>query len=202
MPRTKSFAPEHAVATAAQLFRVRGYGATSMGEIAYHFGVSRATLYATFGDKRSLFLRALRQSGQLFRTAGPPGLATASAPRDAIIDLFVSMGDLPTPPYVVLLMSASIDLLPQDWEVAAVVRDEFTAIEDNIRRSIERGIAQGEIAGWVDATHTAPTLLGLFLGLHLLRRSKAVVRATADQVDALLPPPGRPDSRYSRSSRS
>ena len=191
MPRTKSFAPEHAVAAAAQLFRVRGYGATSMGEIAEHFGVSRATLYATFGDKRALFLRALRQGGQVFRTDGLPGLATASAPREAIIDLFASMGDLPTPPHVVLLMSASMQLLPQDREVAAVVRDEFTAIEDHFRRTIERGIAQGEIAGRVDATHTARTLLGLFLGLHLLLRSKAVVRAPAAQVDALLPPPGR-----------
>ena len=89
-------------------------------------------------------------------------------------------------------MNTSMELLPQDREVAAVVRDEFTAIKDHIRHAIERGIAQGQIAARVAAAQTARTLLGLFLGLHLMLRSKSVMCATAAQVEALLPPPDQP----------
>lgn len=40
------------------LFWVKGYGATSMGDLLEGMGIGRAIFYATFGDKRALFLAA------------------------------------------------------------------------------------------------------------------------------------------------
>ena len=85
MPRKKSFpTTEPALTKALELFRERGYSATVMGEIAQHLGVSRGTLYATFGDKRSLFLQALRQDAQKHRTArfAGPGCGCRASPGD------------------------------------------------------------------------------------------------------------------------
>lgn len=193
MPRPKSFDPEHALSKAIELFRMRGYSATFMHEIAQYVGVSRSSLYATFGGKRALFVQALRHDCQVHREAGLRNLETAAAPRQAIIDLFESAaaadGGDTAPPHVLVLISTAIELLPDDREVAAVVREELAALEAGIRDAVERGIAGGEIARQVDATQAARTVLSLFLGTRLLMRNKPVLRAVADQVRTLLPAP-------------
>ena len=40
------------------LFWVKGYGATSMRDLLEGMGIGRGSFYATFGDKRALFLAA------------------------------------------------------------------------------------------------------------------------------------------------
>ena len=192
MPRTKTFDPEWALTKAMEVFRARGYGSTHMGKIAEHIGVSRSSLYATFGDKRALFLSGLRRDAQAYRTEGMPDLGTSAAPRKAIIDLFESTfadGGGTTPPGGILLIRTALELVPNDPEVSAVVQDEVAVLEQNIRRGIERAQTVGEIDSDVDAAQAAWALLGLFLGTHLLLQSRPLLHAAARQVEALLPPP-------------
>ena len=192
MPRTKTFDPEQALTKATEVFQARGYGSTRMSNIAEHAGVARSSLYATFGSKRALFLSGLRRDAQACRTAGIPDLETAAAPRKAIVDLFESTfaerGGA-TPPAIVVLIGAGLELAPDDPEVSAVVRNEVALLEANIRVGIERGVALGEIDSNVDAAQAASALLSLFLGSQLVLRSKPVLHAVARQVEALLPPP-------------
>jgi TetR/AcrR family transcriptional repressor of nem operon len=58
VPRTKEFRPEEAPEKAMHLFWVKGYGATSMRDLLEGMGIGRSSFYATFGDKRALFLAA------------------------------------------------------------------------------------------------------------------------------------------------
>lgn len=201
MPRPKTFDPEFALTKAMEVFRQRGYGTTVMREIARHVGISRSSMYATFGDKRRLFLDALRHSAQKYRTAGLPDLATARAPRESIIDLFepgaADAGDA-TPPHIMLLVRTALELVPDDPDVSALVRDEIALIEDNLRHGIERGVAAGEISSKVNAAGAACALLSLYLSVHLMRHSKPVLHSVASQVEALLPPPQPPSGSSGR----
>ncbi len=61
MPRTKEFDPDTALQRALELFWQRGYEATSMADLVAHLGVARAGVYATFGSKHALYLRALER---------------------------------------------------------------------------------------------------------------------------------------------
>lgn len=54
-------------AAARQLFREKGYGNTSMQEIADVAGVSKLTLYSHFEDKDDLFRMALEHLGKAIR---------------------------------------------------------------------------------------------------------------------------------------
>ncbi|MHA3701959.1 TetR/AcrR family transcriptional regulator [Jatrophihabitans sp. YIM 134969] len=58
MPRTKSFDEAVAVAAAREVFWARGYVATSVADLQAATGLSRSSLYETFGSKRELFDRA------------------------------------------------------------------------------------------------------------------------------------------------
>src|SRR6478609_6945275 len=59
MARTKEFDPDAVLQSALELFWRRGYEATSMTDLVEHIGIGRASIYATFGSKHELYLKAL-----------------------------------------------------------------------------------------------------------------------------------------------
>ena len=59
MARTKAFDVDQVLAKARDLFWERGYTATSIGDLEKALGISRSSLYQTFGGKRQLYDRTL-----------------------------------------------------------------------------------------------------------------------------------------------
>ncbi|MEM7447288.1 MAG: TetR/AcrR family transcriptional regulator [Myxococcota bacterium] len=56
----KKFDHETALARAVEVFWIQGYEATSVEQLLSAMGISRSSMYATFGDKRALYLEALK----------------------------------------------------------------------------------------------------------------------------------------------
>ena len=61
MSRTKEFDETEVLDQALQLFRTRGFKQTSFDDLTRELGVSRQSLYDTYGDKHALFHTALRR---------------------------------------------------------------------------------------------------------------------------------------------
>jgi TetR/AcrR family transcriptional repressor of nem operon len=59
MARNKEFEEAAVLDKAVHLFWCKGYNGTSMQEVVDCLGISRSSLYDTFGDKRQLYLAAL-----------------------------------------------------------------------------------------------------------------------------------------------
>jgi len=59
MARYKEFDPERALEKAMRLFWRSGYENTSLEALMREMGIAKQSLYDTFGDKRSLYLKAL-----------------------------------------------------------------------------------------------------------------------------------------------
>ena len=57
--RPRQFDIEDAVGDAMNVFWTRGYHATSLTDLLDVTGLSRGSLYKAFGDKKSLFLKAM-----------------------------------------------------------------------------------------------------------------------------------------------
>lgn len=66
MAGTKQFDEDDALDRALDLFWRRGFGATSMQDLAQATGVLRGSLYHAYGDKRALFLRAFARYRERF----------------------------------------------------------------------------------------------------------------------------------------
>src|SRR5436305_437929 len=56
--RPRRYEPEVALAKALDLFRKAGFAATSLDDLSAATGMNRPSLYAAFGDKRELYIRA------------------------------------------------------------------------------------------------------------------------------------------------
>src|ERR1700754_1337851 len=61
MPRTKSFNEEEMLDKAKDLFWRKGFNGTPPQDILDETGLSRSSLYDTYGDKQSLFLKTLKR---------------------------------------------------------------------------------------------------------------------------------------------
>ncbi|MEJ7658501.1 MAG: TetR/AcrR family transcriptional regulator [Hymenobacter sp.] len=81
MARTKQFNEQAVVDQAIALFTAKGYHGTSAQDLVDALGLSRSSLYDTFGDKHGLFLRALEQYGRQSTRA--------------LVDLLASSADFP-----------------------------------------------------------------------------------------------------------
>ncbi|MEM7029561.1 MAG: helix-turn-helix domain-containing protein, partial [Chloroflexota bacterium] len=59
MARHKEFDQDVIVNKAMDLFRLKGYEATSIQDLVDHLGIGRGSIYDTFGNKHQLYLLAL-----------------------------------------------------------------------------------------------------------------------------------------------
>ena len=59
MGRSREFDENVVLQKAMELFWEQGYEKTSLSDLVEHMGIHRRSLYDTFGDKHTLFLKTL-----------------------------------------------------------------------------------------------------------------------------------------------
>lgn len=124
--RPRSFDRDAALAAATRLFWERGYGATSIGELTEAMGIRPASLYAAFGDKRSLFEESVAAYG---RTPAGTFMGNALGEEPTAYGAFARIlreaariyAD-PSHPSGCLTIRAAVNVTPQDAEVGARLR--------------------------------------------------------------------------------
>lgn len=192
MPWEKRFDVDDALTKAMHAFWARGYEATSIRDLVDRMGINRGSLYATFGDKRSLFIQALRHYDKRHREAWLGAREAAGPPREAIIAAFD--GAIET---VLtdknhdgcLLVNTALELSPHDAEIAGIVAEGLRKTEAFFRRNVAAGQAMGTVRADKTAEEMGAALLGLFTGLRVLARSRPeerLLRAVVSQAGDLL----------------
>ncbi len=192
MPWEKQFDVDQALTQAMRAFWARGYEATSMHDLVACMGINRGSLYATFGGKRALFIQALRHYDAVYRQAWVAALGAAPSGKRAILEAFETVIAAVLKDGArdgCLLVNTALELSPHDPEIAEIVREGLAEMEGFFRRMVEKSQAAGEIPAGLDAVETARALLGLFIGLRVLSRSrpeKALLRSIARQAEVIL----------------
>lgn len=174
MARTKEFDPAAALQSALELFWQRGYEATSMADLVEHLGVGRASLYATFGSKHDLYLKALDRYDELF---GPRLLAELSQPGPALPAVravlrryaLESVGEQRERGCFVVNTAA--ELAPHDGESARRVLASWDQLETLLASALTRAQAQGELGPQKDPRALARLLLVLLQGVRLIGKA-------------------------------
>ena len=75
--RPRAYQPEIALGKALELFRRDGFAGTSLDDLSAATGMNRPSLYAAFGDKHTLYLKALQR---YCAKAACPGTGAAAKP--------------------------------------------------------------------------------------------------------------------------
>lgn len=185
--RPRTFGDEQVVDGAKDVFWRRGYAATSLRELKDSLGVLPGSLYAAFGDKHALFLRALE------RYAGDTRQAAASiSPDGPVLPLLREMlsgvldAACTAPGRGCMLGNTAAELLPGDEDAGRVVRGAFAALEGAIERALAAGQRTGEIRTDIDCGAHARHLVVLMQGLHVVARAEGDPHRLDDAVHGAL----------------
>jgi TetR/AcrR family transcriptional repressor of nem operon len=93
MARHREFDASAALDRATEAFWTKGYEATSLDDLCAATGLSRSSLYATFGSKRNLLLLAVDRYAELRTPKLAAALARPVSIRDAIGALLAELID-------------------------------------------------------------------------------------------------------------
>jgi len=83
--RPRSFDETGALEKATQVFWSKGYDGVTIDDLVEGMGVGRPSLYAVFGDKRAIFLRALKAYAERKGAAAAKALLAPQTLRDSIV---------------------------------------------------------------------------------------------------------------------
>ncbi|HFD81384.1 MAG TPA: TetR/AcrR family transcriptional regulator [Gammaproteobacteria bacterium] len=192
MPWEKQFDVDEALGKAMRAFWSKGYEATSMRDLVDAMGVNRGSLYATFGDKRALFIEALRRYSDREVSAVLSRARSGRSPREAVQALFdevtADAGGGRNRDGC-FLVNTALELAPHDADIAKLVSSGFEVIQGFFRERIKEGQALGEINAAVDARDVARMLLAALIGIRVISRSwpdQSLLNSIAAQAMALL----------------
>jgi TetR/AcrR family transcriptional repressor of nem operon len=189
MGRPQEFDTAEALRRAMHVFWSKGYQATSLADILNATGLSKSSLYATFGDKRALFLAAF-EAYRMERMEHLHRILNDGWPARQSIERFfregVAHGVDPTQSHGCMTANEAVELAPHDVDVQRLVAEDFQAVEDAFTQAIARGQADGSITSRDD-----PRKLGRFLtvslqGLQVMARAQSDRERLDDTVTVMM----------------
>jgi AcrR family transcriptional regulator len=163
-----------------------GYQATTLDDLMLATGMNRASLYATFGDKRQLFLRSLDLYLERFELRATIAADTAVSARDAIrklLDASVTRLTNPDVPSGCLRINTSLECRGVDVDLERQLHDSNQRFAQAAVDMLQRLKAKGLLA-----EQESPEALGSFYasvvaGLVVMSQSGADRQALQSVAD-------------------
>ncbi|MFT5687056.1 MAG: TetR/AcrR family transcriptional repressor of nem operon [Myxococcota bacterium] len=170
MARRREFNEAEVVERAMELFWLQGYGATSPQNLVQATGLSKSSLYATFGSKQGLFLAALQHyiDDQIHQVRAMTAVGSLRENLERMYDVLIEMA---VGGRTCLLCSSSIEAPMDHPEVAALVCKGQGAVEQVLLERLVRARQEGEITEDRDLQAMARFIVNNNMGLMVQARS-------------------------------
>ena len=171
MARPREFDVNAALERAMDVFWSKGYEATSLDDLCEATGLSRSSLYATFGNKRDLLLQTVdryieRRTPNIKAVlARQPNIheGIAALLREFIDEIVSGAGRRGC-----FLGNCAAELPRSDRTALARVRRGLARTEETFREALARAAARGELPVAADVDALARFLTASFQGLRLV----------------------------------
>ncbi|MDP6473998.1 MAG: TetR/AcrR family transcriptional regulator [Alphaproteobacteria bacterium] len=174
MARPREFNESDALGDAMHLFWRRGFESASLSEITAATGLSKSSLYDTFGNKHELLLSSLQFYVENMVEPSLTVLEEGPSPRAAIekrFEMIIEMLCGPGPRRGCLIANTTLELGARDEVVAERLRAAQNMVEEAYARAIARGQAAGEIDSAKDAQSLARYIMACLAGMICLSKA-------------------------------
>ena len=174
MARTKDFDEVEVLNKAICLFWHKGYNGTSMQDLVDELGISRSSLYDTYGDKHTLYLKALEAYQQSAGKEFCNIINNAGSAKKAIKQLLEWIaGNLlnDNQSKGCFMVNAQVENAAHDPEVNAIVCRNDQQIEGAFYKVIKEGQESGEISNKQDAHALARFIINTVNGMRVSAKS-------------------------------
>jgi TetR/AcrR family transcriptional regulator, transcriptional repressor for nem operon len=170
MSRVKEFDEEQVLKKALNVFWCKGYNGTSMQDLIDGLGISRSSLYDTYGDKRSLFLAALKMYHNIHARATIDMITKSDSILDTIKLIFKQTIEESVSDKLqkgCFAVNSSIDLAPHDKEITGIINANQKEVEDAFYKAVKKGQESGEISSRHSARMLARFILNTNYGIRV-----------------------------------
>lgn len=174
MGRSKEFEESVVLQKAMELFWQQGYEKTSLNDLVAHMGIHRRSLYDTFGDKHTLFLKTIDCFAEHVKSRLNMEVLRAKTAKQAIEFIFDFMIEESSERALgCLFVNSATELAPRDKAVEEKTRKSFGELENLLATYIRKGQQAGEFRCDCDAEILAENLHNSLLGIRVLARTSA-----------------------------
>ena len=187
--RPRSFDADVVVERAMGVFWSRGYGATALPDLLRATRLSRGSLYAAFGDKHGLFLRALDRYIADALARIDRELDPRRSPMEGLRDYLAGYVDRVNGANGrrgCLLVATAMELGGRDPEVDRRITGFFKAMESKLVVALSRAAETGLLADGLDPATAARLLVCFVEGMRVVGKTSPARAATQAAVDLLL----------------
>lgn len=187
--RPRSFDVDAAVERAMEVFWSRGYHATALPDLLRATRLSRGSLYAAFGDKHSLFLRALDRYIADALARMDVEFNAGNDPVDglqAYLAGYVERTSGSNGRRGCLLVATAMELAGRDADVGRRVARFFKAMEAKVTEALSRAKAAGRLADGIEPATAARVLVCFVEGLRVVGKTAPARTTSQAAVDALI----------------
>ncbi|MFC5822443.1 TetR/AcrR family transcriptional regulator [Nonomuraea insulae] len=170
MARPREFDEQDVIAKATHLFWRRGYNATSVRDLGAELRLKQSSLYRTFNDKHTLFLRTLdhyraTESAQAEEQLSAPG-PSLEILREWLIWMISHKAGRGC-----FVVNTAAELGTTDPEVRQRTEDAFEVTRKTLASLLHRGIHDGDLPAALDVDAAVELLFTTVLGLRVRERA-------------------------------
>lgn len=174
MARSKEFEENEVLLKAMHLFWEQGYEKTSLQDLVEHMGIHRRSLYDTFGDKHTLFIKTMERYAKLtdatLKAEAQRGRTAKESIRLIFDYLIETKGEQPIGCFFV---NSATELAYRDPAVSELTNEGFSKEEQLLEELIQQGQQAGEISTYQEPSLLASSLHTTMIGIRVLRRASA-----------------------------
>jgi TetR/AcrR family transcriptional regulator, copper-responsive repressor len=163
--RPRAFDRDQALLTALHKFWQRGFEPVSVAELTAAMGITPPSLYAAFGDKKTLFREVVERYQQTHGAFFATALAAEESVRDGVARALRAAAveyTRPEHPPGCLVISAAVNCTAASADITELLRAQRTANITALRERIEADVADGRLPAGTDAGRLA-VLVGVIL---------------------------------------
>jgi len=187
--RPREFDLDEAVRRAMQVFWDRGYHDASLPDLLAGMKLSKGSFYKAFGDKRSLFLHALK----LYTDDGVRNvqevLRSDPSPKAAIRNALLRYADLSSGSKGIrgcFAVLTAAEMLPGDPDITDLIKRLFARLQDLFATTVAKGQAAGEIRTGCDPRNIAHFIVSHAQGMRILGKVGSRRDEMLENIDLLM----------------
>ncbi|NWC75406.1 TetR/AcrR family transcriptional regulator [Pseudomonas sp. P7759] len=177
MARPRAFDRDQVLQQAIRVFCDKGFAAASTEELMQAMGLSRQSMYNTFGDKRQLYLQAMAE----YQRNGVDDLIgrlnQGQTPLQAIHDTLQSFATraLREGTAGCMGVNAICEFGQEDEEINRLTTHSAERLRDALERALGRAREQGQLAPGTDLSGACDFLMATLSGMKIAGKGGATV---------------------------
>jgi AcrR family transcriptional regulator len=188
--RPRAYDPDVALAQAMEAFWKAGYAATTLDDLSAATGMNRPSLYAAFGDKQDIYIKAYRRYRRQMRDEFRPILEAEAPIRDILRKVLETCRDIylagrDGPRGCLTVVTASSEAVA-DPEISKLVVEAIEAIDATFASLYAKAIARGELAATTDPAALARLTIATIHTLAIRARAGVAKDALQGPIEAAM----------------